>query len=345
MIHGVRSIATPGHGPRPGHLNTANRLPRKTMNPTTLPPDSPSSRSRRRFIARAGAASLAAAGFPARLTAGRGSAAARIPVGSNIYGWSQYYKRMDKNIQENLGEVLSALRDAGYDYLEGFLDVKQPANNAALAEQMRTKGLRPVCLYTGPRLHEKDSAREVVQDLLTAAKVCREAGFEIVDCNPAPIGREKTDEELQVQAAALTELGAGLKRIGMSLGVHNHLPEMKSQAREFHHNFRRTEPGAVGFCYDVHWVFRGGIAPADALREYGGRIVSWHLRQSREGIWWEDLDTGDIDYAAVASFAREHDLTAPYTVELALENGTKITRSVVENHRRSREFVRRVFGS
>jgi hypothetical protein len=33
-----------------------------------------------------------------------------------------------------------------------------------------------------------------------------------------------------------------------------------------------------------------------------------------------------------------------YSVELALEDGTKITRSAVENHRRSREFVRRVFG-
>ena len=30
-------------------------------------------------------------------------------------------------------------------------------------------------------------------------------------------------------------------------------------------------------------------------------------------------------------------------VELAIENGTKITRGVVENHRRSRDYVREVF--
>ena len=83
--------------------------------------------------------------------------------------------------------------------------------------------------------------------------------------------------------------------------------------------------------------------PLDALREYGDRVVTWHLRQSRDDIWWEDLDTGDVDYEAVAKYAGTHQLPRRFTVELAIESGTKITRSVVENHRRSREYVRRVF--
>jgi hypothetical protein len=82
----------------------------------------------------------------------------------------------------------------------------------------------------------------------------------------------------------------------------------------------------------------------EALKLYGDRVVSWHLRQSRGGTWWEDLDEGDINYAEIAQFAKEHHLAPYYTIELALENGTKITRTVVENHRLSREFVRRVFG-
>jgi hypothetical protein len=72
-------------------------------------------------------------------------------------------------------------------------------------------------------------------------------------------------------------------------------------------------------------------------------VVTWHLRQSRDKVWWEDLDTGDIDYAAVAQYAKAHRLPRRFTVELALEGGTKITRSAVENHRRSGAFVRRVF--
>jgi hypothetical protein len=52
-----------------------------------------------------------------------------------------------------------------------------------------------------------------------------------------------------------------------------------------------------------------------------------------------------VDYAAVAKYANAHNLPRRFTVELAIEGDTKITRSVVENHRRSREYVRRVFES
>jgi hypothetical protein len=51
--------------------------------------------------------------------------------------------------------------------------------------------------------------------------------------------------------------------------------------------------------------------------------------------------TGPL-YAA-ASVAEKRKLPPYYNVELAIENGTKITRSVVENHRRSRDYVREVF--
>ncbi len=318
----------------------------------TTEPSSPkhSPIPRRAFLRWSGAV-LAASAFSApRWTPPSAQAAdtagkTRIPVGSNIYGWGQYYQRMNKNVNEHLDEVMSALRDAGYDYLEGNVDVNRPENNLRFAERLKSHGLKPVCLYTGARLHEADKANEVVQKLLTAAQACQEAGFKIIDCNPDPIGREKTDAELKTQAAALTDLGRGLKKLGLQLGIHNHTPEMLQRAREFHFNLDQTEPKLVGLCYDVHWIFRGGIHPAEVLKKYGDRLVSFHLRQSRNGAWWEDLDRGDIDYEGVAQFVRERGVTAPLTVELAIENGTAVTRTGVENHRRSREFVRTVFGS
>jgi sugar phosphate isomerase/epimerase len=297
---------------------------------------------RRAFLTQIGGAACAIATGQAAI--GASEAVQKVaPVGCNIYGWSQYYQREAKNVNEHLDDVFEALRDAGYDYLEGFVDVAQPENNLRLAQRMRGKGLAPVCLYTGGQLHSTDW-QKTVDKLLAAATVCQKAGFTLIDCNADPIGREKTDDELKTQARALNALGAGLRAMDMKLGVHNHTPEMANGAREFHHNLKETDPATVGLCYDVHWVYRGGIAPADSLKEYGSRIVSWHLRQSRGGTWWEDLDSGDIDYAAIARFAKEHALIAPYTVELALEKGTEVTRSAVENHRRSREFVRRTFG-
>lgn len=298
--------------------------------------------SRRTFIHRlVSAAALGAVESTGWNAAWGASSPATTLVGSNIYGWGQYAQREHRKLE--VADVLSALRDAGYDYLETFLDVAHPDENARFAEQLKAKGLRPVSLYVGARLHEDGKAGEVVANILAAARVCRDAGFQVFSCNADPVGREKTDAELGTQAAALTELGQGLNALGIKLGIHQHLPEMAHNAREFHFDFEHTSPEVVGWCYDVHWVWRGGVQPIDALRQYGERVVTWHLRQSREGVWWEDLDTGDVDYSAVAAYAAEHHLPRRFSVELALENGTKITRSVVENHRRSREFVRRVF--
>jgi inosose dehydratase len=308
-------------------------------------PVATATQSRREFLGRLGSAvALGALVSPlagCQATHGQTGSKQKTLVGSNIYGWGQYAQREQRNL--DVGEVISALRDSGYDYLETFMDVNRPEENARFAAQLRAKGLQPVSLYTGARVHEAAKAGQTVAKILAAAKVCQQAGFSVVSCNADPIGREKTDEELKTQAAALAELGEGLNALGMKLGVHHHMPEMASQAREFHYNFRNTKPAVVGWCYDVHWVWKGGLMPLDALREYGERVVTWHLRQSRDRVWWEDLDSGDVDYEAVSKYAREQRLTRRFSVELAIEPATKITRSVVENHRRSREFVRRVF--
>jgi inosose dehydratase len=301
--------------------------------------------TRREFIrALAAAAALSCAGgplFSEIKAAETPSVTKKTLVGSNVYGWTQYAQRDKKEF--NVEDVISALRDTGYDYLESWMNLDHPEENARFAEQLRAKGLQPVSLYTGARLHEAGKTQEGVERILVAAKVCRAEGFTVISCNPDPIGREKTLEELKIQATALEGLGAGLKALGMSLGVHQHLPEMANHAREFHYIFDNTPASTVDWCYDVHWVWKGGIMPLDALGQYGQRVVTWHLRQSRNGIWWEDLDTGDVDYVAVAQFAGKHKLARRFSVELALEDRTKVTRSVTENHRRSREFVRRVF--
>ena len=306
--------------------------------------------TRRRFLARAGAAGLlgaleSRAGLSRALASAGAESAARQPslVGSNSFGWTQYAKRDKRPF--DIVETMSAVRDCGYDYLEPSMDCARPDSVGTLADQMKSKGLKPVSIYCGPRLHEADKAKDVVAQLLAAAKVCGECGFQVISCNAAPIGREKTDDELKTQVAALKDLGQGIRELGLRLGIHHHLPEMANGAREFHYNFRNSDPSTVGFCYDVHWVWRGGIQPMDALREYGDRVVTWHIRQSRDGIWWEDLDAGDIDYAAVARYAEDHKLPRRFTVELAIEAKSQITRTAIENHRRSREFIRKVFGA
>src|SRR5581483_9534234 len=219
--------------------------------------------SRRDFIGRTATRVAGGALVPlvSMTAASEGSSAAqgKALVGSNVYGWGQYAERDQKKLE--LPEVISALRDTGYDYLEYYLDVNQPDQNGRFAEQLRSKGLQPVSLYTGARLHESEKVKDVVAKVLASAKVAGAAGFRVISCNADPIGREKTDEELKTQASALSDLGEGLNALGMKLGVHQHMPEMANQAREFHYDFDHTKPDVVGWCYDVHWVWKGGVKP------------------------------------------------------------------------------------
>lgn len=296
--------------------------------------------SRREFLQGA----VAAAGCAALPAGGRAAETKTALAGTQLYGWGQYYEREGKKLHEHLGEVFSAIRDAGYDYAEGSMNAGDPESNGRFADQFKAKGLKPVAIYTGGRLHD-EGWEKAVERLVAAARVCAQAGYQVINCNPDPIGRAKTEAELKNQARALDLFGAELAKLNLRLGVHNHTPEMENGGREYRHNFTATRPAQVGFCYDVHWVFRGGVQPRQALEEFGARIVSWHLRQSRDGIWWEDLAPGDVDYSWIAQQARERSLAPVYTVELALEKGTKITRSVVANHQRSRDFVKNVFNA
>ncbi len=302
--------------------------------------------SRREFIRRAGAAFILGSCLPSRLALA-GDPAPAVPatkplVGCNLYVWTQYAQREKKPV--DLEAVMKSLHDSGYDYLEGFLKLDQPEETVKFAELSRKHGLQPVSLYVGPRLHEAATADAQVARVLAAAKVMQKEGFQVLSVNAEPIGREKTDEELKTQAAALVKIGEGLNAMGMKLGVHQHMPEMAKGAREFHYNFDYSKPDVVGWCYDVHWVWKGGIMPLDGLKEYGDRVVTWHIRQSHDRVWCENLEAGDVDYPAVAKYVAEHKLPQRFSVELALQPETKITRSVEENHKISREYIRKVFG-
>jgi len=149
--------------------------PLKGMMPAKSGPRLASSVNRRNFLHRAaiGLAGVATdclargADFTGKLSS---PTTPRSVVGSNVYGWGQYAQRDHKSLV--IEDVISALRDTGYDYLEANLDVSQPDANGRFAEQLKAKGLRPVSLYAGARLHEADKAAEVVSRIITAAKLC-----------------------------------------------------------------------------------------------------------------------------------------------------------------------------
>jgi inosose dehydratase len=241
--------------------------------------------------------------------------------------------------------VLETVKRAGFSNVQGWLDLFDSEEDAnQLVATLSKFGLRMPAAYHGGAMHTQEGADETLTLVLRRAAIAKDHGLEIVVMNPDPIGREKTDEELALQSRNLNQLGARLRELGLRLAVHQHDPEMKSEAREWYHILHHTDDDKVFFCLDLHWVYRGGQDPYRLLRDAGKRTIDLHLRNSVDGVWAQDLGEGDIDYGRVEKILDEIGYEGSLTVELAYEKGTKTTRALGANLGRSREFVRRTFG-
>jgi inosose dehydratase len=105
----------------------------------------------------------------------------------------------------------------------------------------------------------------------------------------------------------------------------------------------------VSLCLDTHWVYRGAgnsmVALEDIIRLYATRVAELHLRQSRGGVWSETLDEGDIDYLEVARILAGRGVKPHLVLEQAIEASSPRSLDVVEAHRRSVAYTRRVFAA
>ncbi len=294
---------------------------------------------------------LASAACAAAATAGPLGAAPRkhVPVSTNQYPWLTFYRREGRNFNAELDAALSEIAASGLDGLEPL--VRSEADIDRLVPLLKKHGLSMRSLYVNTVLYDQKRAPDSIENVLSIARKARAAGTRIIVTNPSPIRwggtADKNDTQLEVQAKALNELGGELKKLGLTLGYHNHDSELRKAAREFHHMLVGTDPSLVGFCLDAHWIYRGAgnssVALFDVVKLYGDRIVELHLRQSKGGVWTEVFGPGDIDYARLARELRNLGIKPHLVLEQAVEAQTPKTLTALEAHKRGVKQVRRIF--
>ncbi len=269
------------------------------------------------------------------------------PVAAMMYIWTQHFQNAGgKKLEDNLDEAFNVTKNAGFSAIEGWLSwFATPEAGKATAAALARHKLSMFAAYTGGRLHD-GTAPSVIDRIVSEARLARLNGVTIIVLNPdvKSDGSEKSESELDQQAKNLDTLGARLRESGLSLAIHSHDKEMRSAAREWHHILANTKPAFVGFCMDVHWIYRGGQDPLALLEAVGPRILDLHLRNSQAGVWSQDLDDGDVDYKKIAALLKRQGFKGQLTVELAHEKATPSTRPLGENLARSRIYVRRIFG-
>ena len=306
--------------------------------------------SRRRFVKR-----MALAG--GALVTGMGTAAEQLGsrrtlhLACNQYPWTVFYRRDNRDFNQELDTGLGELTASGLDGYEPLAN--NPQEIERLGPLLKKHGLQMRSLYVNSTLHERQKADDSIEAVLAIAKKAKAIGTQIIVTNPSPIrwgGPEnKNDAQLQVQAAAMETLGRKLRAIGLTLSYHNHDIELRNAAREFHHMMAGTDPDLVTLCLDAHWIYRGAgnsaVALFDVLKLYGPRITELHLRQSKDNIWTEAFGEGDIDYPAIARHLLEINVRPHLVLEQAVETGSPKTMGTVEAFQKSSQYARRVFSA
>jgi len=270
-------------------------------------------------------------------------------VSSNAYSWQVLYARDRRDFGSDLSAAFRSVKAAGLDGYEPILG--SPDDVVRIGSALRQAGLEMRSAYVNTTLHRKPDDEESILSVLAIARQARRFGTKILVTNPNPIqwgaAQDKSDSELETQAAALNRLGKELKTLGIALAYHNHDIELRQAARELHHMMAGTDPACVRLCLDAHWIYRGAgnshIALLDFVKLYGKRIVEVHLRQSRDGIWSEVFGDGDIDYGRLVAMLGDLRIRPHLVLEQAAEAGTPKTLSAEEAMGRSASAVRALF--
>ena len=263
---------------------------------------------------------------------------------SGFYRWSQHYGW--HFLTERIDEVAAGLAQAGYAYFEGLLDPLEGEGDWASRWQIALErhGVQLAGAYVHALLHDASIQAQTIETVVARARLLRPMGAEFVNANPQPIAARKTDEMLATQAQGFALLGAELRKEGLRLLVHHHLPELAENGRELRHLLDHTDPKDLGLTVDADWMCRGGQDVKAWIREFASRLEIVELRSSHKGIWGETLGDGEPDCQELAHTLTEVSFDGWLMVELAREEGTPHTLNLVQAHAHSLEYVREIFG-
>jgi inosose dehydratase len=273
----------------------------------------------------------------------------RENISSQHYTWKTFLDREGKTWDPSEGQMLELYKSTGLTTFEpSFGQVSEVKN---ICEALKRAKIATPSMYINSTLHDQEQANTSITEAIKIAEAVQPYGVKIVVTNPNPIRwnspETKTDKQLKVQAGKLEELGKKLKGLGMSLAYHTHDAEMKRGAREFHHMMLNTSPENVKLCLDSHWIYRGTedsqVALFDIVKLYADRVVEVHLRQSKNSIWSEFFEEGDLNYPHLAEMLEKKNIKPLLVLEQAVEKGTPHTTTTVEAIRKSLAYVDKVF--
>jgi len=248
-----------------------------------------STTSRRSFLKATGV--VAACAAASRLEAER----LQLPIGLQLYS-------VRDQLPKDFAGTLAQLRSAGFTVVEaaGYYD----HSAADFRHAMDVAGLR--CVSTHHPLNvletQLDQWLDYGHTIGLEYIVCSSSGG--MHRDPAAKGPPTLDDWRWI-AGELNRIGEKVKTAGMTLGVHNHVPEFAviDGVLVYDELLRLTDPKLVAFEMDCGWVYAAGHNPIDYLSKTPERFPLMHVKDMIPGangqLHSTEMGRGKIDYAPI----------------------------------------------
>ncbi len=188
---------------------------------------------------------------------------------------------------------------------------------------------------------EKNQQNEVLEDVELTVSRLHQIGATMIGISVGDAERQKTEDELEVQAETLQHVMKICNKYNVQPNLHNHTYEMAYNMVDFKSNITKVPDIALG--PDLNWLVRSKVDPVWFINTYGHRMVFMHIRdQDAAGKWTETVGSGTTDFKGIAQVLKKINYRGKAAIELAFDAPPK--NEVKEDFKTSREYVKKTFG-
>lgn len=174
-------------------------------------------------------------------------------------------------MDEDVGETLAAVADAGYETVEtAGLHGLSPK---AFAEQLQRHDLHSPAGHYG-----LDALQSEPQRIIDTAKTL---GQQYVVVPWLAEAHRQSLDDYRAAADTFNQLGERCREAGLRFGYHNHDFEFETFGGErpaYDVLMERTDPVLVVMEADVYWMYKAGYDPVAYFEQYPGRFELAHLK-------------------------------------------------------------------
>lgn len=285
---------------------------------------------------------LLPAGF-AKQAMAEGPAAFKAKVSAHIWVYASAFPP-NWDATPVLEKAFSDLRTAGLDGVE-LMEVVLRHDDAVehLSRLEKQYNLPVTGASYGAAMWDAGKHAEILADVALVVKRLGQLGGETLGISVGDAGRTKTEAELDAQAALLRRIQAVCGDSGVVANLHNHTYEVRDGMHDLKGTLARIPDIKLG--PDLNWLVRGGVDPVWFIKTYGQQMVYMHIRdQYQDGTWTEYVGQGVTDFAAIAEALRGVNFKGRAAIELAFPANFTPKYPLAEDWKRSRDYVRTVFG-